>query len=153
MLIISVPMDSNFAFEVAKTAHALRRAFDRRASALGVTRAQWRVLAWLGHEDGPRQVALADALDVEPITLCRMIDRLAEAGLVERRPDEEDRRAWRIHLTQAAGPVIEHLRDLAAEFLDEALDGVSEADQARVRDVLARVRTNLAGGLTDRRRA
>ena len=53
----------------------------------------------------------------------------------------------------AAGPVIEHLRDLAAEFLDGALDGVSEADQTRVRDVLARVRTNLAGGLNDRRRA
>jgi DNA-binding MarR family transcriptional regulator len=146
-------MDSNFAFEVAKTAHALRRAFDRRAAALGVTRAQWRVLAWLGHEDGPRQVALAEALDVEPITLCRMIDRLAEAGLVERRPDEEDRRAWRIHLTPAAVPVIDHLRDLAATFLDEALNGVSAAEQARVRDILGRVRANLARGTKDRRRA
>ncbi|HEX8621723.1 MAG TPA: MarR family transcriptional regulator [Allosphingosinicella sp.] len=146
-------MDGNFAFDVAKTAHALRRAFDRRASALGVTRAQWRVLAWLGREDGMRQVDLAEGLDVEPITLCRMIDRLAEAGLVERRPDEEDRRAWRIHLTPAAGPVIEKLRALAAEFLEEALEGVSEADQARVRDVLARVRTNLAGRVPDRRRA
>ncbi|HEX8241263.1 MAG TPA: MarR family transcriptional regulator [Allosphingosinicella sp.] len=146
-------MDSNFAFEVAKTAHALRRVFDRRAAALGVTRAQWRVLAWLGHEDGMRQVALAEGLDVEPITLCRMIDRLAEAGLVERRPDGEDRRAWRIHLTPAAGPVIEKLRGLAGEFLDEALDGVSEADQARARDVLSRVRSNLGGELKDRRRA
>jgi MarR family transcriptional regulator for hemolysin len=146
-------MDSNFAFEVAKTAHALRRAFDRRAAALGVTRAQWRVLAWLGHEDGPRQVELADSLDVEPISLCRMIDRLAEAGLVERRPDEEDRRAWRIHLTPAARPVIEKLRDLAADFLGEALDGVSEAEQVRVRDVLARIRSNIARGGRDRRRA
>jgi DNA-binding MarR family transcriptional regulator len=146
-------MDSNFAFEVAKTAHALRRAFDRRASALGVTRAQWRVLAWLGREDGMRQVDLADGLDVEPITLCRMIDRLAEAGLVERRPDEEDRRAWRIHLTASALPVIEKLRALAAEFLDEALDGVSEAEQAKTRDVLARVRSNLAQAGSDRRRA
>lgn len=146
-------MDSNFAYEVAKTAHALRRAFDRRAAAVGVTRAQWRVLAWLGREDGIRQVDLADGLDVEPITLCRMIDRLAEAGLVERRPDDVDRRAWRIHLTPAAHPVIEHLRELAADFLDEALEGVSEAEQAKVRDVLERVRDNLAGGLSDRRRA
>ena len=146
-------MDSNFAFEVAKTAHALRRAFDRRAAALGVTRAQWRVLAWLGREDGMRQVALAEGLDVEPITLCRMIDRLAEAGLVERRPDEADRRAWRIHLTAEAWPVIDKLRGVAAEFLDEALDGVAEADQATVRDVLAQVRANLAGGHKDRRRA
>ena len=146
-------MDSNFAYEVAKTAHALRRAFDRRAAVLGVTRAQWRVLAWLGREDGIRQVALADGLDVEPITLCRMIDRLAEAGLVERRPDDEDRRAWRIHLTAAARPVIEKLRELASDFLDEALEGVSEADQARVRDTLALVRSNLADSARDRRRA
>ncbi|HEX8467784.1 MAG TPA: MarR family transcriptional regulator [Allosphingosinicella sp.] len=146
-------MDGNFAFEVAHTAHALRRAFDRRAAAVGVTRAQWRVLAWLGREDGIRQVDLAEGLDVEPITLCRMIDRLAEAGLVERRPDEVDRRAWRIHLTPAAGPVIEHLRELAADFLGDALEGVPESDQARVLDVLARIRTNLAGGLSDRRRA
>ncbi|HEX8126503.1 MAG TPA: MarR family transcriptional regulator [Allosphingosinicella sp.] len=146
-------MDSNFAFEVAKTAHALRRAFDRRAAAVGVTRAQWRVLAWLGREDGMRQVELADGLDVEPISLCRMIDRLAEAGLVERRPDEVDRRAWRIHLTPAAGPVIDHLRDLAADFLDDALEGVAESDQALVQAVLARVRSNLAGGVNDRRRA
>jgi DNA-binding MarR family transcriptional regulator len=146
-------MDGNFAFEVAHTAHALRRAFDRRAAAVGVTRAQWRVLAWLGREDGIRQVDLAEGLDVEPITLCRMIDRLAEAGLVERRPDEVDRRAWRIHLTPAAGPVIEHLRELAADFLGDALEGVAESDQARVLDVLARIRTNLAGGLSDRRRA
>lgn len=146
-------MDGNFAYEVAKTANALRRAFDRRAAEVGVTRAQWRVLAWLGREDGIRQVDLADGLDVEPITLCRMIDRLAEAGLVERRRDEGDRRAWRIHLTPAAGPVIEHLRGLAAEFLEEALEGVSETDQARVRSVLARVRTNLAGAVSDKRRA
>jgi DNA-binding MarR family transcriptional regulator len=146
-------MDSNFAFEVATTAHALRRAFDRRAAALGVTRAQWRVLAWLGREDGARQIALADGLDVEPITMCRMIDRLAEAGLVERRPDEEDRRAWRIHLTARAGPVIEKLRGVAADFFDEALEGVSEADQALVRGVLERVRSNLAESDKDRRRA
>jgi DNA-binding MarR family transcriptional regulator len=146
-------MDSNFAFDVAETAQALRRAFDRRAAALGVTRAQWRVLARLGREDGLRQVALADALDLEPITLCRMIDRLTEAGLVERRPDDEDRRAWRIHLTAKALPLLEKLRGVASEFLDEALDGVAEAEQARVRDILARVRSNLAAGGRDRRRA
>ncbi|HEV2866551.1 MAG TPA: MarR family transcriptional regulator, partial [Allosphingosinicella sp.] len=87
----------SFAFEVAETARAIRRDFDRRAAILGTTRAQWRVLARLVRQDGQRQVDLADALDVEPITLCRMVDRLAEAGLVERRADEADRRAWRIH--------------------------------------------------------
>jgi DNA-binding MarR family transcriptional regulator len=146
-------MDRNFAFEVAETAQALRRAFDRRAAALGVTRAQWRVLARLGREDGLRQVALADALDLEPITLCRMIDRLEEAGLVERRRDESDRRAWRIHLTEKAVPVTERLRALAAEFLGEALDGVDAPEQARVLDALARVRSNLAAGKPQKKRA
>lgn len=146
-------MDSNFAFDVAETAQALRREFDRRAAALGVTRAQWRVLARLSRRDGLRQVELANQLDVEPITLCRMIDRLAEAGLVERRRDDEDRRAWRIHLTPASQPVIVRLQALAETFLADALDGVSASDQSRVRDVLARVRGNFASGARAARRA
>jgi len=146
-------MDSNFAFEVSETALALRRAFDRRAAALGVTRAQWRALARLSREDGMRQVDLADALDIEPITLCRMVDRLAEAGLVERRADEKDRRAWRIHLTPAAGPILERLRALAEDFLADALEGVSAAEQAATRTILARVRANVAAGAAGKRRA
>ena len=139
-------MDSNFAFEVAETAHVLRRAFDRRACALGTTRAQWRLLARLARDDGQRQVALADALDVEPITLSRMVDRLAEAGLVERRPDHEDRRAWRVHLTAKAQPLIAQLHDLAEDFLETALAGISEAEQQAVLDTLRRVRRNLGCG-------
>jgi MarR family transcriptional regulator for hemolysin len=139
-------MDSNFAFCVAETAHTLRRDFDRRAATLGVTRAQWRVLARLGREDGQRQVDLADLLDVEPITLCRMIDRLSEAGLVERRRDDEDRRAWRIHLTPKAGPIIEALRSLAETFLDDVLEGVSGEEQKQVMSALDRVRANVARG-------
>ena len=139
-------MDGSLVLEIADTAQALRRAFDRRASALGVTRAQWRVLARLSRSDGQRQVDLAEALDLEPITLCRMVDRLAEAGLVERRADAADRRAWRIHLTAKAEPIVESLRALAEKFFGEALAGVSEEEQALVRDVLARVRANIAAG-------
>lgn len=146
-------MDGNFAFEVSETARLLRRDFDRRAAELGVTRAQWRVLVRLSHEDGPRQVELADSLDVEPITLCRMIDRLEETGVVERRADEEDRRAWRIHLTAKAGPLIEILGGIAQDFLTNALAGIGEMEQARVRDVLNRVRANLSRGPNSRRRA
>ena len=139
-------MDSNFAFEVAETALVLRRDFERRAAELGVTRAQWRVLVRLSRQDGLRQVDLAEALDVEPITLCRMIDRLADAELVERRADDEDRRAWRIHLTPKAHPLIETLRGIAENFLADALSGIDEAEQERVRGVLARVRTNVTRG-------
>ena len=131
-------------FEIAETAHAIRRAFDRRAAHLGVTRAQWRVLAWLAREPGLRQVELADHLDVEPITLCRIIDRLQDGGLVERRRDPEDRRAWRLHLTETAMPLVEQLRGLAATMSAEAFDGLSPETIDTVRAALARVRDNLA---------
>jgi len=136
-------MDSNFAFEVAETALVLRRDFERRAVELGVTRAQWRVLARLSRRDGLRQVELAEALDVEPITLCRMIDRLEEAGLVERRRDGADRRAWRIHLTAAAAPVLAKLEEMGVGLHADILAGINEADRETALRVLARIRQNI----------
>ncbi len=131
-------------FEIAETAHALRRAFDRRVAPLGVTRAQWRALAWLARQPGLRQVELADRLDVEPITLCRIVDRLEEAGLVERRRDPDDRRAWRLHLTDKGVPLVEKLRALAGELAREAFDGVPPETIDTLRDSLARVRDNIS---------
>jgi len=133
-----------FGFEVGETALAMRRDFDRRASTLGVTRAQWRVLIRLAAANGGRQVDLAEALDVEPITLCRMIDRLEDAGLVERRRDEIDRRAWNIHLTDKAKPVLDELEELGRQFHEDALLGISKEDQLRALAVLAQVRANLS---------
>jgi DNA-binding MarR family transcriptional regulator len=123
----------------------MRRFYDRRVAQLGVTRAQWRVIAILGHDPGLKQVELADRLDVEPISACRIIDRLAEAGLVERQQDPDDRRARRICLTATAEPLRERLRELADEMSLEAFEGVSDADLEVVRAVLARVRENIAG--------
>ena len=134
----------NLPFEIAETAHSLRRAFDRRVAPLGVTRAQWRALAWLAREPGLRQVELADHLDVEPITLCRIVDRLEEAGLVERRRDPEDRRAWRLHLTPKGEPIVEQLRALAGELAQEAFAGVSPQAIETLRGALARVRDNIS---------
>ena len=131
-------------FEIAETAHALRRAFDRRVAPLGVTRAQWRALAWLARQPGLRQVQLADRLDIEPITLCRIVDRLEEAQLVERRRDPDDRRAWRLHLTDKGVPLVEKLRALAGELAREAFDGVPPDAIDIVRDSLALVRGNIS---------
>jgi DNA-binding MarR family transcriptional regulator len=134
----------NFAFEVAETARLIRREANRRAALLGATKAQWRVLARLHRGGGGlRQVELAEKLDVEPITLCRMIDRLAEAGLVERRRDDNDRRAWRIHLTPEAAPVIARLEDMGRIFNADILAGVANEDRATALRVLARIRENL----------
>lgn len=133
------------AWQIAETSHAMRRFYDRRVAQLGVTRAQWRVIAVLGHHPGMKQVELADRLDVEPISTCRIIDRLEEAGLVERRRDPADRRAWRLSLTAKAEPIRARLSDLADEMSREAFSGLSDEQLETMGAVLARVRDNIAG--------
>jgi DNA-binding MarR family transcriptional regulator len=133
-------------FEIGETAHSLRKAFDRRAAGMGVTRAQWKVLFRLTRQPGLRQIELADLLDVEAITLSRIIDRLAEAGLVERQADPADRRAWRLHLTGKAAPLVERLRAVAAEMTGDAFAGIEPQEIETMRRVLARVRDNVSRG-------
>lgn len=134
----------NYAFEIGETARLMKREANRRAALLGATKAQWRVLVRLHRAgDGLRQVELADLLDIEPITLCRMIDRLGEAGLVERRRDEQDRRAWRLHLTEAAAPTIRKLEKMGERFITEMLEGISDEHRAIVLRALETMRGNL----------
>ena len=130
--------------EIGETAHALRKAFTRRAAALGVTGAQWKVLFKLTLKPGLRQTDLADLLDIEPITLTRIIDRLQEAGLVERTPDPTDRRAWRLQVTAKAQPVVGKLRAIADEMTAEAFSGIDPKDIEVTLKVLAQVRERAA---------
>jgi MarR family transcriptional regulator for hemolysin len=102
-------------FLLHDVARQLRLNADRRASAHGMTRAQWMILFRLERQPGLSQKELAEILEVEPITVARLIDRLEDRGMVERRDDPHDRRIWRLHLCPPAGPV---LRDLHAERLD-----------------------------------
>jgi DNA-binding MarR family transcriptional regulator len=139
-------------FEIGETAHALRKAFDRLAVGLGVTRAQWKVLFKLTRHPGLRQVELADILELEPITLCRIVDRLEEAGLVERTRDPEDRRAWKLHVTAKAQPLVAKLQAVGAELVGQAFAGIDPKDIETTRKVLAQVREN-AGRCTAMNRA
>ena len=129
-------------FEISETAHALRKAFDRRACGHGVTRAQWKVLFRLNRQPGLRQIELADMLDIEPITLSRIVDRLEESRLVERVADPSDRRAWRLHVTALAQPLIEKLKGIADEMIADAFAGIDPKDIEITRQVLGRVREN-----------
>lgn len=129
-------------FEIGETAHALRKAFDRLAVGLGVTRAQWKALFKLSRKPGLRQGELADLLELEPITLCRIVDRLEEAGLVERVRDPDDRRAWRLHVTAEAQPLVEKLRAIGAELVEHAFAGIDPKDIEITRRVLAQAREN-----------
>jgi DNA-binding MarR family transcriptional regulator len=132
------------AWEMAETHRMMRRFYDRGASVLGVTSAQWRLLLRLAREPGLKQVELAERLDVEPITACRIVDRLEDAGLVERQRDPDDRRAWRLVLTAKAAPILEKLRLLAEEMSAEAFAGLSSDEVENMRAVLARVRENVS---------
>jgi DNA-binding MarR family transcriptional regulator len=137
-------MDENIGTLLAQVSRLLRRSFDERARGMGVTRPQWQVLSLLKLHAGSNQGALAELLEVEPITLGRMIDRLQEADLVERRADPTDRRAWRIHLTDKGDLLLDQLRPSARETLASALDGVSAREREAFLLVLERMRGNLS---------
>jgi DNA-binding MarR family transcriptional regulator len=140
------------AWELGETSRIMRRYYDRGVAALGVTTAQWRVLLRLAREPGLKQVELAERMDVEPIPACRIVDRLEEAGLVERRRDPEDRRAWRLHVTAKAQPLVEKLQAVGAELVGQAFAGIDPKDIETTRKVLAQVREN-AGHCTAMNRA
>jgi MarR family transcriptional regulator for hemolysin len=109
----------------------LRTEADRRAKAHGMTRAQWGILVWLEREPGLSQRELAEVLEVEPITVARLVDRLERAGMVERRSDEQDRRIWRLHLTGAAHPVLREIHDYRVAmtgFLTQDLSAAASAE-------------------------
>ena len=127
-----------------------RRAFDARAREIGVTRPQWQVLVMLTRHEGVNQGGLAELLDVEPITVCRMVDRLQEADLVERRPDPADRRSWRLFLTGKAVALLAQLQPLGEQLEAEAFEGISSEEREAVLATLGRLRNNLAPRATSR---
>lgn len=137
-------MSDNFGQILTDSTRLMRRAFDERARGIGVTRPQWQVLTMLARHEGTNQGGLADLLDVEPITLCRMVDRLQDAGMVERRADPADRRAWRLFLTGKARDLLAELRPLALELIDEAMSGLSPSERDTLIGLLDRVRANLS---------
>ncbi len=136
-------MSDDIGFLLGDAGRLLRRSFDERARAMGVTRPQWRVLALLKRFDGSTQVTIADMLEVEPITLGRMIDRLQDAELVERRADPKDRRAWRLHLTAKGRAKIKELEPTASAMFADALQGINEEKQTELEDMLNIIRSNL----------
>lgn len=137
-------MKDNLGSVLADISRLMRRSFDARARDIGVTRPQWQVLSVLVRNEGINQGGLAEILEVEPITICRMVDRLQEAELVERRPDPADRRSWRLFLTVKAQDLLGHLRPLADDMLEQALDGVDPVDRGQLMATLDRIRLNLS---------
>jgi MarR family transcriptional regulator for hemolysin len=130
-------------FLLHEVARLLRRRFEQNARGSGLTRSQWQVLAYLALNEGINQSGLADLLEIEPITLGRIVDKLQILGLIERRPDPSDRRVWLLHLTPAAHPKLTQLRQLGEATRGEALAGVPEADMERLLTTLQALKANL----------
>ena len=138
--------ESTLGFLIYDISRLMRSSIMNSLGDLGLTEAQWRAVAHLTRMEGCRQTDLARALQIRPITLARVIDRLQESGFVERRQHATDRRAVTLHLTAEAGPLVAALRDLGAALREHALRGLDEADRDRLYAMLLRVRDNLSSG-------
>ena len=136
-------LEKTLGFLVHDVARLLRTRFEQNARGLGLTRSQWQVLAYLGRNEGIQQGALAELLEIEPITLTRILDKPQTLGLVERRQHPRDRRVWQLYLTPKAGPLIEQMRRVGALTREEALQGISEADRERLIRILTDMKSNL----------
>lgn len=135
--------DSTFAYLMQDVTRHMRKHFDRRATALNLTRAQWRALKTIRRGEGLSQTGLADALDMEPIPVGRVIDRLEKANYVERRADPADRRRWCLYLTPKAHAVVAEMEVIADGLRDDALRGIKRDDFDAMLRVLAQLKRNL----------
>ncbi len=133
----------NLGFLVHEVARLMRRRFDRRVQSLGLTQAQWRTLVHLSRCQGMNQAALAEILEIRPITLTRLLDKLQQAGWIERRLDPTDRRVFRLYITEQAQPMLAELETAAAETRAEATQGLSNAMRKELIDLLCAVKGNL----------
>jgi MarR family transcriptional regulator, transcriptional regulator for hemolysin len=143
-------INREFAFMLNDVARMLRTYADYKAAQFGITRAQWVVLARLDRSEGLKQSELAEMLELQPISLTRLLDKLADSGLIERRPDPVDRRVKRLFLTDAARPLLDKLGDLGEELMATALVGVERETVERMVGQLGVVKENLRQAIAHR---
>jgi MarR family transcriptional regulator for hemolysin len=136
-------LNREFAFILNDVARLLRTYADYKASQFGITRAQWAVLVRVDRSEGLNQSELAEVLDLQPITLTRLLDKLCDSGLIERRPDPTDRRAKRLFLTATARPLLEQLGTLGEETMADTLAGVGGESVQQMVSKLSVVKENL----------
>jgi DNA-binding MarR family transcriptional regulator len=135
--------ENNFGYLLHDVTRQLRKHFDRRATRLELTRAQWRALKSIRRQEGLSQTELAEYLDMEPIPVGRVIDRLEKTGFIERRADPGDRRRWRLYLLPKAHAVVEEMEVIADGLRNDALRGIDRNDFETLLRVLAQIKDNL----------
>ena len=137
------PVKREIAFTIMDVARLLKTYADQRARQFGISRAQWAVLIRIERTEGLKQSELAELLDLQPISLTRLLDRLADNGLIERRADPNDRRANRLYLTAAAKPLLARLTELGGDMMETVLDGLDEKSIERMLKQLVTLKDNL----------
>jgi MarR family transcriptional regulator for hemolysin len=140
-------IERELAFNISDVARLLRTYADQRARDLGMTRAQWAVLARIESAEGLKQCELADTLDLQPITLTRLIDRLCNNGLIERRSDPDDRRVKRLYLTPAARPALDGLALIGKDLMATVLAGLEPAAVEQLLAQLLTLKANLRNAI------
>jgi MarR family transcriptional regulator, transcriptional regulator for hemolysin len=141
------PIQREIAFTIMDVARMLRTYADQRARQFGISRAQWGVLVRIDRTEGLKQSELAEILDLQPISLTRLLDRLAESGLIERRADPNDRRANRLFLMPAARPLLEQLGELGKDMMTTVLEGLDPKSNERLLRDLGVVKDNLRAAI------
>jgi MarR family transcriptional regulator for hemolysin len=142
-----MPSSRDLAFTISDVARLLKTLANQRAARFGMTRAKWAVLSRLDRFEGIHQSELAEMLDLQPISLTRLLDGLCESRLVDRRPDPADRRANRLFLTPEARPLLKSLTDLGEELMEDALAGLGPAELDSLFVGLSLIKENLREAL------
>jgi DNA-binding MarR family transcriptional regulator len=137
------PPESSFGFLLHDVARLMRRRFNEKARKLGLTQEQCRTFLYLARSEGIQQVELAEMLEIKPITLARLLDKLENHGLVERRRDPEDRRAYRLYLTKKARPMLETIWAMGKEVRMEASRHIPDKRIEHLIQILAQLKNNL----------
>ena len=138
-----MPQSPDLLFLLHDVARLIRHEADRRAGMHGMTRAQWVILIWLERQPGLSQKELAEILEVEPITVARLIDRLEARGMVERRPDAKDRRVWRLHLLPPSAAVLAEMEDERGDLLRLLTEDVAAPTQRAMIEGLQQMKATL----------
>ena len=140
-------VDMNFLFALGEVQRLMRAYADKEAARYGITRAQWAVLAKVERSEGMKQTELAEQLEMQPITLTRLIDKLCDNGWIERRGDNNDRRVNRLYLKKAARPLLGKLAGLKSEITAAALAGISTTEAERLVAQLESIKENVRNAL------
>ncbi|MGH6714922.1 MAG: MarR family winged helix-turn-helix transcriptional regulator [Bradyrhizobium sp.] len=140
-------VDMNFLFTLAEMQRVVRAYADKQAGRFGITRAQWAVLARVQRNEGMKQSELAELMEMQPITLTRLIDKLCGNGWIERRGDDTDRRVNRLYLRKAGRQLLGKLAGLRSELTANALDGINPADADRLLSQLETIKENVRHAL------